>query len=180
MDSWVETKVFPSHLVSAAGLVYKDEKVLLIKSPRRGWEFPGGVIEQGETILDGLKREIWEESGILAEPLALAGINQNLTQKKGYGPLEGMPIPPVVIFDFICVFAGGTETLSEESQEIGWFSPEEAVKLVQHPGYVERLRNLLHYSGTIKLAAYEKTAEALSNYREIDLKQAPFSPSAEK
>lgn len=180
MDSWVETKVFPAHLVSAAGLVYKDEKVLLIKSPRRGWEFPGGVIEQGETILEGLKREIWEESGILAEPVALAGVNQNLAQKKGYGPLEGMLIPPVVIFDFICVFAGGTETLSEESQEIGWFFPEEAVKLVRHPGYVERLRNLLRFSGTIRLAAYEKTAEAFSNYREIDLKQAPFSPSAEK
>lgn len=180
MDSWVDTKILPSHLISAAGLVYKREKVLLIKSPRRGWEFPGGVIEQGETILDGLKREIWEESGILTEPIALACVNQNLAQKKGYGPLEGVLIPPVVIFDFICAYAGGTETLSEESLEIGWFSPEEAVKLVRHPGYVERLRNMLHFSGTIKLAAYEKTAEAFSNYREIDLKQTPYSPSAEK
>lgn len=180
MDAWVETKVFPAHLISAAGLVYKGDKVLLIRSPRRGWEFPGGVIEQGETILDGLKREIWEESGIRAEPLALAGVSQNLAQKKGYGPLEGMLLPPVVIFDFICVYADGTETLSEESQEIGWFSPEEAVKLVRHPGHAERLRNMLRFSGTIKLSACEKTAEAFSNYREIDLKQAPYSPSAQK
>ncbi|MDO5325566.1 MAG: NUDIX domain-containing protein [Clostridia bacterium] len=180
MDTWVETKQFPSHLLSAAGLVYKENKVLLIRSPRRGWEFPGGVIEQGEVITDGLKREIWEESGILAEPLALAGVNQNLALKKGYGPLEGMLLPPVVIFDFICVYVGGTETLSEESQEIGWFFPEEAVKLVQHPGYAERLRTMLRFSGTIKLAAYEKTAEAFRNYREIDLEQAPYSSSAEK
>ena len=30
MDSWVETKQFPVHFVSAAGLVWKDGKVLLI------------------------------------------------------------------------------------------------------------------------------------------------------
>ena len=64
MDKWVETKQLQVHFVSAAGLVYKDGKVLLIRSARRGWEFPGGVVEQGEAILDGLKREICEESGI--------------------------------------------------------------------------------------------------------------------
>ena len=58
------------HFVSAAGVVYKDGKVLLIRSERRGWEFPGGIVEQGETLLDGLKREIFEESGVTAEPEA--------------------------------------------------------------------------------------------------------------
>ena len=96
MDKWVETKQLQLHFVSAAGLVYKDGKVLLIRSARRGWEFPGGVVEQGEAILDGLKREIREESGITAEPKFLAGIYQRLSMKEGYGPLEGMMIPPTV------------------------------------------------------------------------------------
>ena len=64
MDKWLETKQIPSHCVSAAGVVYKDDKVLLIRSERRGWEIPGGIVEQGEAILDGLRREILEESGI--------------------------------------------------------------------------------------------------------------------
>lgn len=34
MDRWLETKQLPVHFVSAAGLVYKDDKVLLIKSNR--------------------------------------------------------------------------------------------------------------------------------------------------
>ena len=63
MDSWVETKQLPVHFVSAAGLVWKDGKVLLIRSQRRGWEIPGGVVEQGEIILDGLKREIRRNGG---------------------------------------------------------------------------------------------------------------------
>ena len=174
MDSWVETKQFPAHLISAAGLVYRGEQVLLIRSARRGWEFPGGVIEQGEVVTDGLKREIWEESGIAAQPVALVSVYQNLAQKKGYGPLEGMLIPPVVIFDFICAYTGGTETLSEESLEIGWFSPEEALRLVQYPGYGERLSNMLRYQGTVKLSAFEKTADQMRNYREIDLRQDSF------
>ena len=36
MDQWLETKQLPVHLVSAAGVVYKDGKVLLIRSERRG------------------------------------------------------------------------------------------------------------------------------------------------
>ena len=39
MDSWLETKQLPVHFVSAAGLVYRNGKVLLIRSARRGWEF---------------------------------------------------------------------------------------------------------------------------------------------
>lgn len=38
--------------------VFIKDKVLLIKSERRGWEIPGGVIEPGEDILEGLKREL--------------------------------------------------------------------------------------------------------------------------
>ena len=37
MDQWLETKQLPVHFVSAAGVVYQDGKVLLIRSERRGW-----------------------------------------------------------------------------------------------------------------------------------------------
>ena len=88
MDQWLETKQLPVHFVSAAGVVYQDGKVLLIRSERRGWEFPGGIVEQGEALLDGLRREIFEESGIAAEPEAVTGIYQNLARKKGFNPLQ--------------------------------------------------------------------------------------------
>ena len=108
MDSWVETKQLPVHFVSAAGLVWKDGKVLLIRSQRRGWEIPGGVVEQGEIILDGLKREIREESGVEAEPRRLGGIYQRLNLKPGFGPLEGMMIPTTVNLFFVCDYVAGT------------------------------------------------------------------------
>ena len=40
---------FPTHIVAAGALVTNQKnEVLLVKNPHRGWEFPGGQIENGE------------------------------------------------------------------------------------------------------------------------------------
>ena len=50
-----------NHLVSAAGLVRREDgKILMLLSPDRGWEYPGGMVEPEETIQQGLLREILE------------------------------------------------------------------------------------------------------------------------
>jgi len=49
---------------SASALVVKNEKILMIKAKQHGkWELPGGGIELGETIKEGLEREVYEETG---------------------------------------------------------------------------------------------------------------------
>ena len=56
MDKWLENRELPYHLLSACGLVRRDGLVLLVRNPRRGWELPGGTVEQGEAsaeIVDG-------------------------------------------------------------------------------------------------------------------------------
>lgn len=49
---------------SAYGLLLKSGKVLVVKTHSDNWEIPGGTPEQGETLEQGLVRELREEVGI--------------------------------------------------------------------------------------------------------------------
>lgn len=159
MDKWLVTKQLQVHFVSAAGLVYKDDKVLLIKSKKRGWELPGGVVEQGESILDGLKREISEESGVIAEAEQMVGIYQRLSVKPGYGPLEGMVLPTTVNLTFICKYAGGKETVSDESMEVGWFDSNEAKEKITDPYIRKAVEDLLEFDGRQHFCTFKNLAD---------------------
>ena len=61
-----------THFVSVAGLVTNDKgNILLIKSPRRGWEYPGGMVEPGETFQDALLRELRKKRALMWKSLVL-------------------------------------------------------------------------------------------------------------
>lgn len=73
-----ENEIFkPTHFVSVAGLVTNENKeILLIKSPWRGWEYPGGMVESGETLQEALIREIKEEFTTSNESLEVKWIEE--------------------------------------------------------------------------------------------------------
>ena len=50
---------------SVYGLYIKDDSVLMIMDDRSGkWELPGGGVEEGESDLQNLQREMLEETGL--------------------------------------------------------------------------------------------------------------------
>ncbi len=67
----ISKKAIPSVIVTAAIIEDKD-RVLIAQRPVNGllgglWEFPGGKIEDGETLSECLSREILEELGVQIE-----------------------------------------------------------------------------------------------------------------
>ena len=116
----------PKHIVSAAAIVLNDQnEILLIKGPRRGWEMPGGQVEEGESLSDAAIRETKEESGIDIEIVKFCGIYQTL---------------------FLGRAIGGIPTTSPESLEVGFFPIEQALQMVTINNFRERIKHCLDES----------------------------------
>lgn len=129
---------YQKHILAASGIVRDDAgQILLILHPQRGWEPPGGIIDAGEDVLTGLRREILEETGIIAEPGKLVGMYSNVAD----------PVKFMLTFEAKPV--GGSLQTSAESLEVGWFGPEAALDKITHPAQRQKVHDALHLQGII-------------------------------
>ncbi len=133
-----------NHYVSVAALVINDEsKILLVKSPWRGWEYPGGLIEPGETFSEALRREVREEAGVEIEVLGFVGICKNIERD-------------VVNIDFVARYVSGELTTSDESTEVIWADPDTALKLITFPLTRKRLINMLSGASDVGVFCFRR------------------------
>ena len=120
-----------THQVSVAAMVHDGQgNILLVNSPWRGWEYPGGLIEPGESCDQALRREIREESGVEVEIERFVGICKNVEKN-------------IVNIDFVCRYVSGELTTSEESTEVAWGTPRQAMEKITFPLTKKRLGNML-------------------------------------
>jgi 8-oxo-dGTP diphosphatase len=135
---------YPMHIVAVAGLVRNSAgQVLMLQSPRRGWEFPGGQVEEGEILAQALEREVLEETSARATVKSLVGLCSNLRQ------------PPILMADFICEYVSGELVTSEESLQVAWLAPEDALTRVTRLSIRGRLEKMLTFAGEINYRAYK-------------------------
>ena len=133
-----------THKVSVAAMVHDGNgKILLVNSPWRGWEYPGGLIEPGESFEEALRREIREESGVEVEIERFVSICKNLGSD-------------IVNIDFVCRYVSGELTTSEESTQVIWATPEEALEMITFPLTKKRLQNMLACRETVCLFGFRR------------------------
>jgi 8-oxo-dGTP diphosphatase len=117
----MESDPFDFIHVAVGVVVSGDGKILIAKRSEKVhqgglWEFPGGKVEQGETVFQALKRELQEELAIeinATEPLIK--IRHTYSEKNG---------DKIVLLDVHKVTAFLGEPQGNEGQPIAWVAPE--------------------------------------------------------
>ena len=112
--------------VVAVALIDRAGRVLMqrrrLQAEHGGlWEFPGGKVEPGETLVSALLREVLEELGLVLEPSALEPLS-----------FAESPAQPHVILLYTCRNWTG-DPVCLEGEEIGWFVPAALADLAMPP-----------------------------------------------
>jgi 8-oxo-dGTP diphosphatase len=135
----------PRHSVSVSGVISDDHgRVLLIRRhDNQHWEPPGGVLELDETIYDGLRREIHEETGLDIEPDALTGVYKNMPRG-------------IIALVFRCKITGGHLTPNDEVTAFRWASEADVHQLTSE-AYAVRLIDALREDTTAAVRQHDGT-----------------------
>ena len=69
---------FARHFIGVGGIVIHNNKALLVKlkygRAQKFWLIPGGFLESGETLIEGVQREVFEETGMKVQAEGVIGV----------------------------------------------------------------------------------------------------------
>jgi len=119
-------------IFSAGGIVVKDNKVLVTQhSGHKGWDFPKGHIELGESAEIAALREVEEETGVKGEIIERVGDTKYFYYEDGphsapkkIGASRGKEkVLKTVIFFLMKYIGEGEATTADEVSAIVWLEP---------------------------------------------------------
>ena len=110
-------------------VLLKDNKILLLQKPRRGWWVaPGGKMEQGESVKDTVTREFREETGIYLLDPSIKGIFTIVIKDSDQVISEWM------LFTFLATEFAGVNVLESEEGKLAWHEKDKIATLPMAPG----------------------------------------------
>jgi 8-oxo-dGTP diphosphatase len=145
-------------LVGVGGVVIDNGRALLIRrasEPLRGeWSIPGGMLELGETLEQGVARELLEETGLQVRVLGLIEVFERIV----YAPngeradVDGLQRPRFhyVIADYLCERVSGEHAAASDVTDVVFANEEDldqfhltetALRILQKAFAMERARH---------------------------------------
>ncbi len=128
--------------VSAGGVVYRREagRVKILLAARRtqkgelAWGLAKGGLEPDESLEEAAAREVWEETGILAD------IEESLGDTRYFYVWDDVRVRKTVHFFLMRTIGGDLADRDDEMEDVRWFPLERALKRAAYRGEREVLQ----------------------------------------
>jgi ADP-ribose pyrophosphatase YjhB (NUDIX family) len=118
-------RAYPEHpMVGVGAVIVEGGRALLVRratEPLQGeWSVPGGMLELGETLRDGVRREAVEETGLAVEPGEVLDIFDSI-----FTDGDGRTQYHYVLIDYLCRPISGEARAGTDVSEVRWVSADD-------------------------------------------------------
>ena len=111
--------------IVVGSLITNDRGEILLTTCRKWgglWVCPGGHLEPGETLEQGIRREIKEETNLDVRDIELVCVQDSISSEEYHKNVH------MVFIDYTCMALNpGQISLNHELQEFRWVNPEDAL-----------------------------------------------------
>lgn len=115
-------------IIGLGAIVWKDGRVLMVqrgRPPRAGiWSLPGGAQDLGESVADGIRREIAEETGVQIELLGLVEVIDSIQRDA-----DGRIRYHYTIVDYAARWVSGEAVAGDDAAAVAWVDPADLHRL---------------------------------------------------
>ena len=137
------SRLYPSlPIVGVGAVIVRHGEVLIVRRanpPLQGeWSIPGGALDLGEKLRDGVAREVREETGLDVEVGPVLDVFDSI-----FPDSEGRTQYHYVLIDYLCHSRSGTPAAATDVSEVRWARPEELDSLGMKPLTIEVIRKAL-------------------------------------
>jgi 8-oxo-dGTP diphosphatase len=135
-------------IIGIGAVIVHRNRVLLVRratEPLKGeWSVPGGMLELGEKLRDGVRREVLEETGLKVEPGDVLDVFDSIFRDE-----KGRTQYHYVLIDYLCRLVSGEAKAGSDVSEVRWVQEDElaamglrdSIEQVMRKGFLRAQQN---------------------------------------